>query len=69
MMMCPNKGHMENGAIPVGQCPTCNGTMQKTVRKKVRCSRCDGTGDGESRCSRCASGKVRCSRCAGAGWK
>ncbi len=69
MMMCPNKGHMENGAIPVGQCPTCNGTVQKTVRKKVRCSRCDGTGDVKSRCSRCASGKVRCSRCAGAGWK
>jgi len=69
MVMCPNKGHMDNGAILVGKCNTCNGTVQKTVRKKVRCGRCDGTGLVKNRCSNCTSGKVRCRRCDGTGWK
>ena len=68
MILCPNM-HRNDGTIQVGRCPSCNGTLQKTVRKKIRCSRCDGTGVVKNKCSICSSGMLRCNRCDGTGWK
>jgi len=67
LMMCPNR-HV-NGMVPAGKCLTCNGTLQKTVQKTVRCGLCDGTGKVKNSCPDCRSGNVRCRSCNGTGWK